>query len=223
MSQGTITFYLESRYSFAQRTASAATSRYAFDVRDGNGNHLFYFLTQVSGGYLFFNYGIAGTAQYTYAQPGTENTLFGSGVIMQVQMTWSAGVTNLFLNGTLVKSAPIAAMAVNWTAGSVFDLGAFEYQTYGGFYGSDDAIDEFTVNASVTAANPAAAAPTTAPANRTTQCETVLETAGAIGNEAVTGSRNELDGTNSCRASNGPSPTQTDENRLHELTGIGHQ
>ena len=65
VNQGQITFYLKSRYSFAQRTANAAGPRYAFDVRDGNGNHLFYFLTQVSGGYLFFNYGIAGTAQYT--------------------------------------------------------------------------------------------------------------------------------------------------------------
>ncbi len=60
MSQGQIAFYLKSRYSFAQRTANASTPRYAFDVRDGNGNHLFYFLTQISGGLLFFNYGIGG-------------------------------------------------------------------------------------------------------------------------------------------------------------------
>ena len=52
VSQGQITFYLKSRYSFAQRTANAAAPRYAFDVQDGNGHHLFYFLTQVSGGYL---------------------------------------------------------------------------------------------------------------------------------------------------------------------------
>ena len=64
-SQGQIAFYLKSRYSFAQRTANASTPRYAFDVRDGNGNHLFYFLTQVSGGLLFFDYAIAGGTQYT--------------------------------------------------------------------------------------------------------------------------------------------------------------
>ena len=104
MNQGQITFYLKSRYSFAQRTANASGPRYAFDVRDGAGNHLFYFLTQVSGGLLFFNYGIAGTAQYAYAQPGTEDATFGNGVIMQVQMTWNAGVTNLYLNGVLMKS-----------------------------------------------------------------------------------------------------------------------
>ena len=65
MSQGQIAFYLKSRYSFAQRSANASTPRYAFDARDGNGNHLFYFLTQVSGGLLFFNYGIGGTTQNT--------------------------------------------------------------------------------------------------------------------------------------------------------------
>ncbi len=147
VNQGQITFYLKSRYSFAQRTANASAPRYAFDVRDGAGNHLFYFLTQVSGGLLFFNYGIAGTAQYAYAQPGTEDATFGSGVIMQVQLTWNAGVTNLYLNGILMKSAPYSVPATNWSAASVFDVGAFEYETYGGFYGLDDVIDEFRVTA----------------------------------------------------------------------------
>jgi len=44
-SQGQVSFYLQSRYSFAQRQAIASSPRYAFDVRDGNG-HLFYFLTE---------------------------------------------------------------------------------------------------------------------------------------------------------------------------------
>jgi len=144
-SQGSITFYLKSRYSFEQRTANASSPRYAFDVRDGNGNHLFGFLTQVSGGYLYFNYIIAGTGQYTWLQQGTEDSTFGNGVILQVQMTWGAGVTNLYLNGALVKSAPYSVPATNWSASSVFDVGAYEYQTFGGFDGLDDVIDEFTV------------------------------------------------------------------------------
>jgi hypothetical protein len=145
VNEGQITFYLKSRYSFAQRQASASALRYAFDVRDGSGQHLFYFLTQVSGGYLFFNYGIAGMAQYTYLLHGTEDTQFGNGVTLKVRMTWDGSVTNLYLNDTLVKSAPYASPSATWTAGSVFDLGANEYQTYGGFYTSDDIIDEFTV------------------------------------------------------------------------------
>jgi hypothetical protein len=37
--QRQITFYLKSRYTFAQQTASASGQRYAFHVRDGSGNH----------------------------------------------------------------------------------------------------------------------------------------------------------------------------------------
>jgi hypothetical protein len=50
VNQGQISFYLQSRYTFAQREASASGQRYAFDVRDGNGSHLFSFLTQVTSG-----------------------------------------------------------------------------------------------------------------------------------------------------------------------------
>jgi hypothetical protein len=145
VAQGQITFYLKSRYSFAQRTSNAAAPRYAFDVQDVSGHHLFYFLTQVSGGYLFFNYSIAGLAYYTWAPQGTEDALFGNGVALQVTMTWNAGVTNLYLNGTLVRTMPYTMPTTSWTAGSVFDLGAYEYQTFGGFNASDDVIDEFTV------------------------------------------------------------------------------
>ena len=90
-SQGQIAFYLKSRYSFAQRTANASTPRYSFDVRDGNGNHLFYFLTQVSGGLLFFDYAIAGGSRIHSFRPGTEDATFGNGVILKVQMTWNGG------------------------------------------------------------------------------------------------------------------------------------
>jgi hypothetical protein len=37
------------------------------------------------------------------------------------------------LNGVLAKSAPYSIPAANWSAASVFDVGAYEYQTYGGF------------------------------------------------------------------------------------------
>ena len=148
MSQGQIAFYLKSRYSFAQRTASASTPRYAFDARDGNGNHLFYFLTQVSGGLLFFDYGIGGATQEAYLPSGTEDATFGNSgvrILKGVQMTWSEGVMNLYLNNNLVQSTPYSATAPNWSSASIFDLGAFEFQTFGGFYSSDDVIDEFTV------------------------------------------------------------------------------
>ena len=81
------------------------------------------------------------------------------------------------------------------TTASVFDLGAYEYQTYGGFYGLDDVIDEFTV------AGPAIAPDTTpptvaltAPANGATVSGTVTLTATATDNVAVTGVQFQLDG-----------------------------
>src|SRR5690606_33124199 len=49
--QGEVSFYLKSRYSFAQRQSSATQSRYAFDVRDDDpSNHVFYFLTRIASG-----------------------------------------------------------------------------------------------------------------------------------------------------------------------------
>ncbi len=109
MSQGQVTFNLQSRYSFAQRQASASAARYAFDVRDGNGNHLFDFLTQVVSGSLQFTYLAAGAGSYYFVPQGTENTLFGNGVTMQVTLSWNGTTSSLYLNGTLVKSVPYTA------------------------------------------------------------------------------------------------------------------
>jgi len=142
-SQGQISFSLESRYNFAQRTASAS-SRYAFDVRDANG-HQFYFLTQIASGRLDFTYAAGGDAWYYYVPQGTENTLFGSGVTLQVTVSWSGSGLNLYLNGTLVKSTAYSPVTLDWTAASNFDLGAYEYLTAGGYSVSDDVIAEFTV------------------------------------------------------------------------------
>jgi len=148
VNQGQISFYLKSRYSFAQRQASAASSRFAFDVRDNDvNNHLFYFLTQVgSGGYLTFSYKVGGAAQYYYVPKGTEDTLFGNGVVLKVTISWDGAVSKLYFNDGLVQSSSYTKPAPNWSAASNFDLGAYEYATSGGFNVSDDVIDEFTVS-----------------------------------------------------------------------------
>ena len=54
VNQGQITFNLTSRYSFAQRTASASAPRIRSTCGTATGSHLFYFLTQVSGGLSVF-------------------------------------------------------------------------------------------------------------------------------------------------------------------------
>jgi hypothetical protein len=147
VNQGQITFYLKSRYTFAQRQASAASQRYAFDVRDGNGNHLFNFMTQVTSGYLQFTYTAAGIGSYYFVPSGTEDTLFGDGVILQVTLAWSSGgVMTLSLNGTVVQSETLNTVrAANWNAASNFNFGAYEYLSYGGYDSEDDVIDEFSV------------------------------------------------------------------------------
>ena len=129
----------------AQR-ATAASYRSVVDVRDGNpSNHLVSFTTQVSAGNLIFFYSVGGQTQYYYVPKGTENTLFGNGVTMQVAVTWAGSTLHLYLNGTLVKSTPYTPPTPNWTSASVFDLGAYEYQAFGGYDSCDDIIGEFTV------------------------------------------------------------------------------
>jgi hypothetical protein len=144
VAQGQVSFSLQSSYSFAQRKATAAAPRYTFDVRDGNGNHLFWFLTQVTTNGLQFNYTAGSPAQVYYVPQGTEDTLFGDGVILQVQLTWSASGVNLYLNNTLVKSSTYTAPAANWSATSNFDFGAYEYMS-SGYNVSDDVIFNFSV------------------------------------------------------------------------------
>lgn len=147
VNQGQISFYLKSRYSFEQRVTSATGQRYAFDVRDGSGTHLFNFMTQISSGRLVFTY-LAGGSGTFYAVPqGSEDALFGNGSILKVKITWNARLGSLYLNDTLVKSElRITTPVPNWTAASNFDLGAYEYLTFGGYDSSDDVIDEFMVS-----------------------------------------------------------------------------
>gem|GEM_PF-5096891 len=149
VNQGQISFSLQSQYSFAQRQAIAAMPRYAFDVRDGNGNHLFWFLTQVTSNGLQFNYTAGNPVQIYYVPKGTENTLFGDGVTLQVLLTWGQGSLNLYLNNTLVKSSSYTPPTANWSASSILDIGAYEYLTFGGYNVSDDVIFGYTVAAPV--------------------------------------------------------------------------
>jgi hypothetical protein len=142
--QGQITFYLKSRYTFAQRRANASSPRYVFDVRDANG-HQFYFLTQVSSGFLQFTYAVAGTSQYYFVPQGTEDTLFGNGVILKVSLVWDGSKTMLYLNDNLARTTSYTVPTPNWTAASLFSLGSYQYFSAGGYNVSDDIIDEFAV------------------------------------------------------------------------------
>ena len=71
--------------------------------------------------------------------------LLESGVSLKVTIMWDGSVSKLYLNDTLVQSSSDAKATPNWTTASTFDLGAYEYLTFGGYNSSDDVIDEFTL------------------------------------------------------------------------------
>jgi hypothetical protein len=142
---GQISFSLKSSYSFAQR--QALIPRFVFDVRDNDpGNHVFYFLTNATSAYLAFSYRVGGTGYNYYVPQGSEDSVFGNGVTVKVTITWDGSTVKLCLNDNLVQSSPYNQVAANWTSSSVFDLGAYEYLSFGGYYACDDLINEFTVS-----------------------------------------------------------------------------
>ena len=162
--QGQISFSLRSRYNLKQR-ATASSYRAVLDVRDNNpSNHLVYFITQAISGRLVLSYVVGGAAQYYYVPVGTEEELFGSGVTLRVALAWKGNTLNLYLNGTLVKSTAYTPVAANWSSASVFNLGAYEYASYGGYDSCDDVIGNFTIATSAplldtVACNPASLGP----------------------------------------------------------------
>jgi hypothetical protein len=143
--QGQVSFALQSRYTYSQRKTNASAARYAFDARDGSGKHQFYFLTEVTSQGLEFSYLVGGVVHNYFVPTGTEDTLFGDGVTLQVTIGWGQTGSILYLNGSPVQSSSYAAPSPNWTSASILDLGAFEYSTYGGYNVSDDVILNFTV------------------------------------------------------------------------------
>jgi uncharacterized protein (TIGR03790 family) len=226
VSQGQVSFYLQSRYTFAQRQASAATARYTFDVRDANG-HLFYYLTEVSSGRLVISYNVGGGAQFYYVPQGTEDALFGNGVILQVTITWNGSLCQLYLNNALVQSSSYTVPTPSWTAASNFDLGAYEYLTFGGYNVSDDVIAQFTVSGPAASDTTPPTVSMTAPANGATLAGTVVVSATATDNVAMAGVQFQLDGANLGAMVMGAGPsysvswnTTTAANGTHTLSAV---
>jgi len=226
-SQGQVTFYLKSRYSFAQRQSTAAASRYAFDVRDSNtSNHLFFFQTEVSSGSLLFGYRAGGNNQFYNVPHGTEDTLFGSGVIVKVTIIWGGSVTKLYLNDSLIQALTDTTATPNWTSASNFDIGAYQYLSYGGFNTEDDVIDEFTVSGPPPNTTPPTVS-MTSPANGATVSGTVAVSANATDSVQMSSVQFQLDGANLGAPVSGAGPTYqiswnttTATSASHTLTAV---
>jgi hypothetical protein len=137
--QGQITFNLTSGANFVDR-AALRSSTSIFDVYD-NSTEQFYFSVQ-AGSVLVLHYQTGGTAEQSYVIPsGTEDSLFGKGKVLSVQLLWNGSQNNLYLNGNLVKTASYSKAKFNWTSRSSFSIGASDVHTYGGgFFSSTDAI-----------------------------------------------------------------------------------
>ena len=145
LSQGGVSFSLKSTSTFTARKTKGYL-RYVFDVYD-NMNNLFYFTTTVADGRLIFYYNTGGTAtQYYYVPTGQEDKLFGSGVALNVKLTWDGKQSYLYLNGALVNTTPYSPASPGWNSTSSLTLGAQDIHIYnGGFFSCDDVIDEFQV------------------------------------------------------------------------------
>ena len=149
MSQGKVSFNLKSSYSFAARQQLPQNNnRMVFDVYD-NSRELFDFQVQAANGRLILYYNTGSTVnQYYYLPAGQEDSLFGAGVTLQVQLSWDGKNTSLYLNGNLVNETPYKGATANWTNNSSFTFGAGDPHSYGGgYFACDDVIGNFqTIN-----------------------------------------------------------------------------
>jgi hypothetical protein len=153
VSQGDLTFYVKSSYSFAQRLALPANnSRYVFDVYDATGE-LFRFLVLTNQGRLVAEYttgsrvsGIGSTVSGSYytVPVGQEDAMFGQGVVAKFRLTWDGSKNVLYWNDVQVATFTYTAATPNWGASSSFAIGATALGNHGGgAYTCDDFIAEF--------------------------------------------------------------------------------
>ena len=139
---GEISFYLKSTHTFAERVT--LPPRFVFEVC-GDGLELFQFSSYIfQGNRLKLRYKIGGYWG-EYAVPfGQEDQLFGNGVIMKVRLVWDSSTVRFFLNDVVVDSGAASPLSPNWSNYPIFVFGSSTSYD-GGFFASDDVIDEFRI------------------------------------------------------------------------------
>jgi hypothetical protein len=179
---GEVSFLWKSRYTFAERKALPPYNyRTAFDVNDSvNGRRFAVFVE--AGSKLIFRWQ-AGSVRGSYSVPaGTEDALFGKGVVLHVRLRWTQTSREFYLNGAKAGSVSTTAVAATWGAASNFTIGAFSQANGAGYYSSDDAVSDFRVYSSD--APPAGGGAVTAqiatPANGSTVSGSVALTAAPV-------------------------------------------
>jgi hypothetical protein len=141
-----IQFLLQSSYSFAERSAlPSVNTRTAFEVFDNSGSR-FIFDTYTSNGQLLFQFGALGFSALYAIPSGTEDQIFGQGVVANIRITWTNTTFSLYLNGTLVRTVSVSPTAANWSALSALTIGSRSTRiSGGGLYASDDSIADFMI------------------------------------------------------------------------------
>ena len=122
---GDLSFYLKSSYSFAERLALPSTYRFAFETDDASRSQ-FYFYILAAQSRLIFGFHTAGTMSDGYYVPvGTEDSVFGKGVLAKFRLVWDGAFRSLYINDVNVtgaraytKTAPAWGAASSWTIGS---------------------------------------------------------------------------------------------------------
>jgi hypothetical protein len=145
--QGELSFYLKSKYSFAERaTLPSYNYRFAFDATDGT-NKLFRFYTYGTASRLQLCYATGGVDDICYYIPaGQEDAVFGKNIAMKVRLTWDGNQNSLYINDELARTATFTKKAATWGVLSTLLIGG-RMSSYGdGYFSSDDAIDEFRIH-----------------------------------------------------------------------------
>ena len=144
-SGGEINFYVKSNYTFAERLLLPSRNyRYVFEVYDAS-KVQFNFASFTDGSNLIFSYTIGGVSGYYYVSKGKEDSTFGKGTLVKVRMSWNGTSQTLYVNDIAVATKAYTPVTTNWSSASVFTLGSASNYG-GGYFSSDDLIDEFQVS-----------------------------------------------------------------------------
>ena len=202
-------------------------SRFVFDVRDNDPNrHLFYFRTQVTSGALLLAYARAARPvlfrpRRDRRRPVRQGRDSQGHPHLGRQRQPPPAQRRPGADGAYSKPAPA------WTANAVFNLGAYEYVTYGGYNVLDDVVDDFSVSAPLGVDTTAPVIALTAPANAATVAGVVAVAATATDNAGMASVQFRLDNGTLGAAVTGPGPgytvnwnTRAVPNGAHTLTAV---
>ncbi len=144
---GEMSFVLQSNLTHAARVAlPAVENSCVLHVKDAaSGNHLWRFCSGIADtNRLKFFFRVPGLAQDYTVPAGTEDTLFGSGVVLRVRMVWFDNAFYLYFNDAIVAQTAYVAASVSWQFDAIATIGA-DADFGGGFWSHRDRLADLRV------------------------------------------------------------------------------